>query len=319
MNSKKSVILMRKVNGNPFLEIARKMSMKPYDIEEIVVDKAGLTQIGPRDLDQFPNLQVLYVPNNKLARLNNLEANYRLKVIDARQNQITCVDFRHNQFIKELYLANNLLIDLDTLLPTISHLRDLEILDLRFNRVTQEKNYRQKMISTFPSLKIIDGLEVLPSERVKYKNLLRDSNIVRKARSQSVVEYLKTSPPSRADKQVLQKAMIIRKKQQEKEEYEDHLRHEEMERRKEAFEAAAAIKEAPMPADMDFLGQQLKSQTCKEIVHNPRKQTLRPFLKAPTFQDDNELTPGEETFRQLNPDIPVFKTRRIKHSIIFPN
>ena len=150
---------VKRIKG-PLTEIASHLKQKTFDMEELVADNIGLEELIEDDLKQFPNLQALFIPRNKLKILNHLEKNFRITFLDARNNQITDIDLPKQEFIRELYLSGNNLHDFEKILAKMSHMKDLETLDFRGNPLTLEKGYRQSVISQFQDLKILDGIEV---------------------------------------------------------------------------------------------------------------------------------------------------------------
>lgn len=183
-----------KASKGPLTEIASHLKQKCFDMEELVADNIGLEQLDRNDLKQFPNLQFLYIPNNKLTILDNLENNFRLTFIDARNNQISDIDIPKQEYIRELYLSGNLLHDFDRILAKMAHMKDLETLDLRGNPLTLEKGYRQSVISQFQFLKTLDGIEVVRPEKKKIDNATRQAFLNSISRGQSPIQS-KSLPP----------------------------------------------------------------------------------------------------------------------------
>lgn len=183
-----------KASKGPLTEIASHLKQKCFDMEELVADNIGLEQLDRNDLKQFPNLQFLYIPNNKLTILDNLENNFRLTFIDARNNQISDIDIPKQEYIRELYLSGNLLHDFDRILAKMTHMKDLETLDLRGNPLTLEKGYRQSVISQFQFLKTLDGIEVVRPEKKKIDNATRQAFLNSISRGQSPIQS-KSLPP----------------------------------------------------------------------------------------------------------------------------
>ena len=172
----------KQVKG-PLTEIASHLRQKSFDMEELVADNIGLEELSEEDLKQFPNLQALFIPRNKLKVLNHLEKNFRITFLDARDNQISDINLPKQEFIRELYLSGNLLHDFEKILTKMSHMKDLETLDLRGNPMTLEKGYRQSVIAQFQYLKILDGIEVVrpkkktdPLSTQKYSRSISKSN-----------------------------------------------------------------------------------------------------------------------------------------------
>jgi hypothetical protein len=144
----------------PFTTIGSKVKGKLHDIEEIVADNLGIEQIIPEDMAPFANLQALYIPNNKLQILNNLQLNYRLYLIDARYNRLRDVNLPEQRYLRELYLSHNKLESLETFIPKLVHMRELQVLDLRENPLALEKGYRNLVTTQIPTLLVLDGLPI---------------------------------------------------------------------------------------------------------------------------------------------------------------
>ena len=293
---------------NPFIDISKKCGIKPFDMEEIVVENLELTNIEPDQLKLFPNLQVIYLNNNKLTKLDNLNFCIRLEIIDARDNQISHIHLPKQSFLKELYLANNNFTDVDLFIEEASNLRNLEILDLRNNLLTQVRGYRQMIISKFQSLKVLDGLEVLVSERQKANLQKSDkaSTTKTKRRPCSMLDFLKSAPLSEPDKEVIKKSEHIRKLMEKKRKEEEEEQTKAARLQREEFEAKNKINDIPIPEGLDFLG-----KTKKLIIQDvPKKQNRarsRMYIKTTTFAEiDPILEPDdkEDKFVLLNPNIP---------------
>jgi hypothetical protein len=240
--------MSQKFRLNPFLAIAERSGIRAYDIEELVLDHTHLESIPDGSLDSFPNLQYLYIPFNKLTILHHLEKNGRLKLIDARSNSLTDAVLTNQTFLEELLLADNQFRDLESFLSKISHMRDLNVLDLRGNPLCQEKGYRRAMFSKFLHLRILDGLEATSHDRPPPRLLTRSLFV--RPRVRSMLEYLKTRPLSDADSTVGDKAIKIRKSQEERRQKDLQEATAIARARTEAFEAAAKQKEVPLP---DFM------------------------------------------------------------------
>ena len=255
-------------------------------MEEIVLDHSSLIRIGEEDLKPFPNLQSLYIPNNKLIELSNLEHNIRIKFIDARNNKISRISIPKQVFLIELYLSNNQLISLDVFLENMGHLKNLEVLDLRDNKLTQEKGYRNQVIKAFPSLKVLDGIEIRKSDR----NNVEVQRSVPKNRSASVLEYLKAKQVSNSEK-------IIQKR----------------------------AKEIIAERETQNVAQQMQSQmwsavspTKNSSIKKPRAKS-RMYIKATTFVESKSPTEENLILLSLNPNLPRSKNHVVRENIVYPN
>lgn len=311
--------LMKK--ENPFLEVALKTKTLPQDLEELVLDHANLKQISPGDLSLFQNLKYLFLTNNKLTKLENLETNMRLISIDARNNEISSFDFSHNFFITELFLADNNLRNVENIVQMLIPIRELQVLDLRNNLVTKERGYRRYISQKIPSLKILDGIEIKPIS--PQKNLLKPEIIDRSTyqrKSKNLLDYLSNQPLSEPDRIVEQKTAKIRKKNEKKERMRIEAEHEEALKQKEIYERAAQMRTVPLP---DFLKEFSDDpEPTKPVIlsTNPqikRRASTRMYLKASSFQISKEKDKLLSTF---NPTLASLhcQPRLLKQEIIYP-
>ncbi|XP_078284984.1 leucine-rich repeat-containing protein 72 isoform X3 [Rhinoraja longicauda] len=97
------------------------------DVIELYLAEEGLTEVP--DLSRFKQLQYLWLNHNKIKRINSLKMNWCLK---------------------ELYLQNNLILDLT---------------DVFNNPLTQDKYYRLYVIYHLPSVQLLDRQYVHQKER----------------------------------------------------------------------------------------------------------------------------------------------------------
>lgn len=301
----------------PLTALALSGNEKPFDTEELVADNIGLASITAEDICQFPNLHSLYIPNNKISVLNNLNMNIRIAFLDARNNEIVDIDLSKQEYMRELYLSGNKLQDLDRILSKLIHMRDLQTLDLRGNPLTLEKGYRSTIIQSFPTLKNLDGLEVETYERVKPKLVgVRTTN---KNRPKTVLQCLLTRPLSSADAAVKLRAEKIRKARETKLQREEEERAAAARKLREEFDAKAAMKEAPMAEGFDYLGKSmLRNQTPNEVARPQTRARSRMYIKRPVYTEKKELEEGEQRAVQLNPNLPpVFKSN-VSYEIMYP-
>ena len=300
---------MFRLHHGPFIEIAKKMHAKPNEVEELVLDKGNIKEIQPEELEPFKNLQYLFLNHNQLTVLSGLNYLIRLKVLDARDNNISDIRLTEQHFLKELYLARNRLRNLDDLLPKLSHLRELRILDLRENLVALENDYRKVVVRTFPELTILDGHPITLRERQKPTNANAGSPTKRRPRS--ILQCLRERPLSAADITVRHKADLVRKERELEEEREQERLTATARKRKEDFEAASKQQFAPMPEEMDFLGQAIRrAEALKPKTRDAPRPHTRMYIKAPVYVKQKQLTDDEERAAKLNPRLPgIFGTR----------
>ena len=303
--------------SNPFLELSSHLKTTPFSTQELVLDKANITEIGENDLSYYPNLQALYIPGNKIQVLNHLDKNIRLTIIDARDNQIVDFDFKKQTFLTDLFLSGNKLQDLECILGKLCHLRNLETLDLRGNPLTLEKGYRQQVLNAMPWLINLDGIETKQDkQRAQLKQIMitRGNRSLHPTRSgrrpQSILEQLRTRPLSAADLVVKRKAAHIRAQTQLRLKREEEERTAAARKQREEFEMKAQQEELPMPEGLDFLGQlKKKEQVVEEKTVSNRRPISRMYLKKPVYTQPSKLSKDDEVMRRFNPELPLFNLR----------
>ncbi|OHT03703.1 hypothetical protein TRFO_28838 [Tritrichomonas foetus] len=306
----------RKAKG-PLTEIAIQTNQKCFDLEELVADNIGLEEIIEDDIKQFPNLQILYIPRNKIKTLNNLGHNCRITFIDARDNQISDIDLPKLDFVRELYLSGNVLHDYEKVISKISHMKDLETLDLRGNPLTLEKGYRQSMISHFANLKILDGLEVVHPKKKKGTLGETTRQTMTRDRPRSVLECLLTRPLSAADAIVKMKSDQIRMNQKLKIQKLEEEQTAVARKRKEEFEAASK-KLPPLPDAVLEIDNKNKALNTIEKKPEKKRASTRMFIKAPVYQTLEEVPDNLEFAVKLNPNLPNVFTKRVSYRTMFP-
>lgn len=308
--------ILHKPKG-PFTELLQRLREKAFDKEEIVMDRMGLTSIITEDIKQLPNLQVLYIPNNHITNLCGLEYNIRLYFLDARNNQMTDFDLSKQQYMRELYLSGNALTDLDRILGKLSHMRDLHVLDLRGNPLTLEKGYRSAVIRTFPTLKTLDGLDVLASERVKPKVV--GIRAMQGPRPKTMLQCLLMRPLSEADMIVQKKAEKIKKEMELRQQKEEEERTAAARKLKEEFEQAATVRVAPIPDGLDYLGMSMRRNEVPvvEKASKPRSRS-RMYIKKPFFDEKRVMTEAEERAMVMNPRMPQVFNASLRLQPVFP-
>lgn len=312
----------------PFSLVALNSKEKAFDREELVADNMGLTTLVAEDLKQFPNLQALYIPNNKIEKLDNLQNNFRITFLDARNNKIRDLDMEKQEYMRELYLAGNQLHDLEKILSKMDHMKDLKVLDLRQNPLTLEKGYRSLVISKFPDLITLDGLDVTPFERKKKSTntpsltSVQTSVVSRKSgtRPNSVLQVLLARPLSAADATVQYKANRIRMAKIMKEKREMEEQTAIARKRKEEYEEAANKRIAPMADGSRVLERSELMQRCvPAATPQPKKRpTTRMYVKMPIYTKSGYLTADEERAAKLNPELPPIFDVRLSHKTVYP-
>lgn len=129
----------------------------------------GLERVDADEMARLPCLEVLWLNNNCLSKLNGLQHNWRLRELYLQNNQITTVcnvscclsALRH---LDVLQLENNLLQDLAGTLQVLSRL-SIKQLNLNGNPLSAESNYRNAVLTKLPGLDVFDCLAITEDER----------------------------------------------------------------------------------------------------------------------------------------------------------
>ena len=140
------------------------------NLTEMFCGKAGIEKIDPASMSRLPNLEVLWLNDNMLSKLQGLDFNFRLKHLYIHNNSITtlcnascCITkLRH---LETLQLQGNQLQDLKATLAVLSQLHNLRKLGLGNNPLALEGSYREATIFAIPSLEHLDSSVVTPIER----------------------------------------------------------------------------------------------------------------------------------------------------------
>ncbi|GBG24135.1 U2 small nuclear ribonucleoprotein A' [Hondaea fermentalgiana] len=155
------------VFADPVAELAVKNAKYIKLCTELYLARKSIEEL--RGFERFVNLEALWVNDNEIQRLSNLENNFRLKHLYAQKNQITsvapCARFK---FLESLHLFENKLSNLDKCLGVLSRLNHLKTLDLFGNPIAQEENYRLRVIHAMPpSLEVLDRQKIKAEERAQ--------------------------------------------------------------------------------------------------------------------------------------------------------
>ena len=115
-----------------------------------------LSRLSSENLD---TIKILNLWGNNIDDISLISEMPSLEIINLNTNQIKDLKYLKNlKNLKELYLKNNNISDFNQ----IEHLKNckkLEILNLSENPISQQQNYRQKILNILPGLKKLDDIE----------------------------------------------------------------------------------------------------------------------------------------------------------------
>eukprot|EP00878_Enallax_costatus_P030466 GHUV01033172.1.p1 GENE.GHUV01033172.1~~GHUV01033172.1.p1 ORF type:complete len:325 (+),score=76.76 GHUV01033172.1:262-1236(+) len=137
------------------------------DCTELYLANQGIEQLA--GFERLVNLEVLWINDNKLVAINNLDTNTRIKQLYAHNNHICTLkgSLLHFRFLTHLDLSNNQLRDLQKLLKTFQKMHFIQELNLQGNPCCEEPDYRLCLIHAVPSLQVLDHHQVTTAERLK--------------------------------------------------------------------------------------------------------------------------------------------------------
>eukprot|EP00794_Sanderia_malayensis_P017028 gene17028-18742_t len=140
---------------------------RDFDVEELYLANKDITEVP--DLSRFKNLQILWLKGNKLRRIKGLDSNYHLTELYLQNNMLVDINgaLQHLACLKVLLLQRNQLTVLTDVIHELRNILDLENLNLFGNPLTQDYDYRIYVIHTIKSLKILDRQAITKDERVK--------------------------------------------------------------------------------------------------------------------------------------------------------
>lgn len=161
------------MRSDPYAELPQKTEKYAGMATELHMGRKGISELW--DFECFTNLHTLWLNNNHLHSLEGLDRNVRLLNLHCHGNKITHISdsLRHLKFLVNLTLNQNQLTDIDEVLSELRHLRNIQYLDLFDNPITQEDNYRLRVIGELPWVQTLDKHEVTQEEHQLAKKVLK--------------------------------------------------------------------------------------------------------------------------------------------------
>ncbi|XP_013384676.1 leucine-rich repeat-containing protein 72 [Lingula anatina] len=141
------------------------------DVKQLYLSKCNLRDVS--DLGRFKNLKYLWLNQNMLTSINFLANNYRLSELYLQENHLKEITgaLKHLTSMEVLYLHNNQLTKLEKVVAEFRKMQNLKSLNLFSNPVAQEPDYRLFVISSIPSLELLDRQEITKDEKDRAREI----------------------------------------------------------------------------------------------------------------------------------------------------
>ena len=159
----------KSLESDPWKAIPIKNRKQAKETTELHLGNQGIEILS--QFEYFPNLEVLWLNDNRLQNVQNLDQNFRIKSLYLQNNRINTLEgsistMRH---LEHLLLYNNELRDLDKNLEILKELVYLKQLDLFGNPLAEEPYYRFRVINELNQLQLLDRHIITQTERAKAK------------------------------------------------------------------------------------------------------------------------------------------------------
>lgn len=168
---------MEQIVGDAWTAISIKTRLHAKETTEIVLSNRNITKLV--NFEFFENLEALWLNQNMIKEIKNLDNNFRIKHLVLSNNLIYNLEgsLTKMKFLKILLLDNNKLRNLDLQLNILKNFKFLENLNLFGNPLSEEPEYRNRVINNIIILKILDRHIITAEEINKSKNICNNYNI----------------------------------------------------------------------------------------------------------------------------------------------
>lgn len=168
---------MEQIVGDAWTAISIKTRLHAKETTEIVLSNRNITKLV--NFEYFENLEALWLNQNMIKEIKNLDNNFRIKHLVLSNNLIYNLEgsLAKMKFLKILLLDNNKLRNLDLQLNILKNFKFLENLNLFGNPLSEEPEYRNRVINNIIILKILDRHIITAEEINKSKNICNNYNI----------------------------------------------------------------------------------------------------------------------------------------------
>lgn len=129
------------------------------NLRKLSIQSNRIVTIG-RGLQGLVNLEELYLSHNGIESMIGLENLSQLRVLDLGANRIKKIEaIEASTLIEELWLNNNYITDFNDL-KVVKDAKGLQTIYLEHNPIQKAADYKEKIVSSIPSLIQLDALQV---------------------------------------------------------------------------------------------------------------------------------------------------------------
>lgn len=155
--------------GDPYEVIAVKDRKNAKETTEVYMGRRGIEKLI--NFDHFMNLEVIWLNDNKLTKLEGLESNFRLKELYLHNNMIKSIDgcLPKLTHLRTVTLYNNSLSDLDVVLGHLKPLVYLNHLEMFDNPLSSEQHYRKRIVASLRYLTLLDRHSKIQIKNQKFQ------------------------------------------------------------------------------------------------------------------------------------------------------
>jgi len=179
------------VVSEPLKELVGEGKNAKYVVNCTELHLAGRGIEKIRGFERLVNLEVLYLNDNKIQHVTNLDNNMCMKELFLQGNQINTLKgcLTKFTFLETLELSDNNLRNLDRLLEHLQAFKFLKNLELRGNPCCEEPDYRLRVIQTIPSVHVLDRHVVTGAERYEARTKFGNDT------TSQTIAFMKRIPP----------------------------------------------------------------------------------------------------------------------------
>lgn len=148
-------------------QLKRRGIAKDKDVSEIHLANRALEEVA--DFGKYRNLQIVWLNGNKLRKLNCFSSNYQLRELYLQDNMLVELNgsLHHLTCLQVLLLNGNQLVKLTDIVHELKAMQCLKTLNLFANPLAQDYDYRSYVIHHLPSIELLDRKEIAKAERDK--------------------------------------------------------------------------------------------------------------------------------------------------------